>query len=150
MIYGFGVDGNVSSVAHVIEKMGHFPVYIGKGLRSPVHAEDLACATLQCLTHEKSHNKTYNLSGGEDLTYTNMVNRIAQALGRKNAARRIPCLPTFFSLASLVSSKKELNAATAKRMNTNLNFSHEPATQDFSYHPQKFLENDITDLGKKK
>ncbi len=150
MIYGFGVDGNVSSVAHVIEKIGHFPVYIGKGLRSPVHAEDLACASLQCFTHEKSHNKTYNLSGGEDLTYTNMVNRIAHALGRKNAALRIPFLPTLFSLASIFSSKKELNASTAKRMNTNLNFSHEEATQDFGYHPQKFLKGGITDLGKEK
>ena len=42
MIYGGGRDRNVSAIARFIERWGVFPlVYPAKGLRQPVHADDL-------------------------------------------------------------------------------------------------------------
>ncbi|MGZ3306631.1 MAG: NAD-dependent epimerase/dehydratase family protein, partial [Asticcacaulis sp.] len=77
LIYDEGRDENVSRIAATIQKLGFFPVCgQASGKRQPVHARDLARAALQAIPAEAAFNRTYNLSGGEALTYREMVGRI--------------------------------------------------------------------------
>jgi hypothetical protein len=59
MIYGLGIDANVSFIYKMIKKFGFFPIYQeARGLRQPVHADDLAKAALQIITNEHTFNIT--------------------------------------------------------------------------------------------
>ncbi len=143
MIYGGGGrDRNVSDIARVAKKLGVFPI-LGKGigLRQPVHVADLAEACILAADSPASFNRTYNLSGGETLTYRQMVERIFQAMGKKT---RIVFLPaSMFGLAisvvRLSPRFRHLKLEMARRMDRDLYFDHDSAVRDFGYSPRSFL-----------
>src|SRR5581483_4387437 len=89
LIYGVGLDKNITVLTGFIRRFGFFPVYPPAfGRRQPVHADDLAIAVLNVMDNEKTFGRAYNVSGGEVITYRSMLERIFTALGRK--ARIIP------------------------------------------------------------
>lgn len=142
MIYGGGRDRNVSDIARVVRKFGVFPI-LGKGvgLRQPVHIADLAEACILAAHSSASFNRTYNLSGGETLTYRQMVERIFNAMGKRTRIVSVPA--SMFGLAISVvrlSPKfKHLKLEMARRMDRDLYFDHDSAVQDFGYSPRSFL-----------
>lgn len=139
MIYGIGLDANISTIQSVIRKIGLFPViWNATGKRAPVHVEDLANAALCCISHQATHNQIYTLSGGESLSYRTMVNRAGATVSRPNAALPIPFLGLLFTIARIVIRKKELNSSTARRMREDLDFPHDKASKDFGYTPRRF------------
>lgn len=141
LIYAAGRDKNVAVIAALIRRLGIFAtIGSGKGLRQPVHAEDLASAVLALLQNGQTHNKIYALSGGETLSYRSMVGRIFQAL---NLPHRIISIPsplfaTVLWLARCLPKFRHLNMQMAYRMNQDLCFDHSDASQDFGYAPRKF------------
>jgi len=93
MIYGYGQGQNIAFIAKLVQRFGMFPIVTSaNGLRAPVHADDLAMAANTVLDEPKTFQKVYNLSGGEELTYKEMVQKIFDAL---NKQRRIISLPLF-------------------------------------------------------
>ena len=142
LIYG-GTSGdrNVADIARLIRKLGFFPLFgSAGGLRQPVSAADLAQACVQSLAAPASYNKAYNLSGGETLTYVDMVKRIFETLGRKPRYVRIP-LTAFrlaVKLARLHPRFAHLTPDMALRMEADLVFDHTDATRDFGYRPGMF------------
>ena len=74
LVYDCRHDRNITRIADFIRRYGFFPL-LGKatGQRQPVHAEDLANASLLALWKAAAFDKAYNLSGGETLTYRQMV-----------------------------------------------------------------------------
>jgi len=148
MIYGTGLDKNVSSIVNLINRFGFFPVtYPAQGLRQPVHNDDLAIAVIKSINNKNSYNKTYVLSGKTELTYLDMVNKISTTLGKNKRAIRIPFLPQIINILTFVFRSEEVNGEIAKRMNQNLVFSYDSAKNDIEYSPRDFLDNGITDLG---
>lgn len=148
MIYGTGLDRNVSSIINFINKFGFFPVsYPANGLRQPVHNDDLAIAILKSINNENSYGETYVLSGKTELTYYDMVNKISSTLNKGNRATKIPFLPQIINLLTIFSSNEEINGEIAKRMNQNLVFSYKEASKDFDYSPREFLDGGMADLG---
>lgn len=148
MIYGFGLDKNVSSIVRFAEKTGFFPITTpGKGLRQPVHADDLADAVVSALTNKDMEGKTYNLGGGERVSYRDMVARIFSFMSNYPRIINIKFLPQILDTISLVIGKKDINGEIAKRMNSDLVFDDSPARKDFLYNPRKFLSAGKMDLG---
>ena len=141
MIYGCGRDRNITTIARFIGNFGFFPLLgEGLGLRQPVHAEDLAVACIAALNQPSTHNRAYNLSGGETLSYRKMVEAVFLGLGKKPHLVGIP-LPLFkggIALLSLLPRYRHLSGEMASRMNENLCFDHAEATRDFGYRPRKF------------
>lgn len=141
LIYGAGLDKNVTTIAKFIHRFGFFPIVgEGNGLRQPVHADDLATACVTVLECPAAYNRAYDLSGGETLTYRKMVEAIFRALGKKPRIVRIP-LQAFALLvkgASLVPAYKHINLEMVNRINLDLAFDHLAAKQDFGYSPRKF------------
>lgn len=148
MIYGYARDQNVMKIAKFINKFG-FMLLVGeaKGLRQPIHASDLVNCAITILEVKTTYGKTYNLAGGEELTYREMVERIFFGLNMKV---RIISLPlSLFRIALNIAAKVTKFSFTpemADRMNQNLVYDNSIANNDFSFEPEKFLTSPVRDL----
>lgn len=148
LIYGAG-DRNVADIARFVRKFGVFPLFgAANGLRQPVSARDLAVACMQSLDAPASRNKAYNLSGGETLSYIDMVRRIFETLGRRPVFIHIPLMVFRLAvhLARLHPRFAHLTPDMAVRMQTDLVFDHGDAARDFGYRPGKFDPAYLTTL----
>lgn len=141
LIYGQGRDRNVSEIARFIRRFGFFPVFgQALGLRQPVHADDVASACMAALECPLVANRAYNISGGETLSYREMVRRVFAALGRRPRIVQMPL--GIFALATallrIFPRYRHWTAAMAGRMNRDLVFGHEDAARDLGYVPRPF------------
>jgi len=141
LIYGLGQDKNISEIACFIRRFGFFPVFgRAEGLRQPIHAEDVATVCVSALQAPGAANRAYNISGGETLTYREMVARVFAARGHRPRLLTVPlwafrlavimlrCLPRYW----------QWSAAMAERMNQDLVFDHADAARDFGFKPRGF------------
>ena len=141
LVYGCGRDQNVARVARLIRRYGVFPLAgEARGLRQPVHADDLAAACVAALGAPAAFNRAYDLSGGETLSYRAMVAAIARACGRRP---RLPAVPVGLLRAAIGLARhwpggRDLTVGMAERMNQDLCFDHAEATRDFGYRPRAF------------
>ncbi|MGH1428238.1 MAG: NAD-dependent epimerase/dehydratase family protein [Arenicella sp.] len=148
MIYGYGQGANLAFIANVIQRFGFFPIVTGAiGLRKPVHADDLANAVCLAIFNQDSYGKTYNLSGSEELSYEQMVQRLFQVLGKKPKLVKLP-LPIYRGVIALIVrvTKMSVNPSMADRMREDLNFDSTAAENDFAYDPGEFLPNGAQDI----
>lgn len=141
LIYDGRRDKNISFIRSFIRRFGFFPVAgPASGLRQPVHVDDLAAAVMAVLDNRQTYNATYNLGGGETMTYRYMVSRIFQGLGKRE---RIISLPPalFLSLVQFVRlfrPRLGVSPAMVQRMNEDLSFDFQAAVRDFAYQPRGF------------
>lgn len=143
LVYKPGRDKNISTIADFVRQFGFFPlVGEGKGLRQPVHAEDLALACIESLNNSKTFGKAYNLSGGETLTYLDMVHRVAAFEEKNIHIVHIPLSLLRFVLGMLsrIPAYKHLNPEMANRINYDMCFDHQHASDDFNFEPRSFLQ----------
>lgn len=141
LIYGFGRDKNISEIVRFIRRFGFFPV-LGKatGLRQPIHAKDLAAACVSALLAPEVANRAYNISGGETLTYRDMVARVFAALGRRPRLLTVPlwAFRLVVSILRYFPRYRQWSAAMAERMNRDLVFDHTEAARDLGVKPRGF------------
>ena len=84
MIYGCGMDRNVSRLAEMARRHGLVPlVGAATGLRQPVHADDLADLAIRALQASPALDTDSPVCGGSTLTYREMAERIAAAQPRR-------------------------------------------------------------------
>lgn len=143
MIYGMGLDANLTRMARMVRNLGFLPIYgPGKGRRQPVHARDLAEAALAVWENPKTYGKTYNLGGREILTYRVMVERLFLHLGKTPRIVPLPLLPHLLDFVAMLRPSAHVNGEIARRMNRDMTFDNESAFRDFGYDPRGFLEGD--------
>ena len=139
MIYAEGQDANVSRLARLIGRFGVFPLAgEGSGLRQPVHADDLAAAAVAALDRPEAAGRSYDLPGGETLTYRAMVARIFEGLGRRPRIVGVP--PPLWRLGLKLAGGRlpGVNTAMGERMAADLVFDPSPAAQDLGWSPRAF------------
>ena len=142
LIYGLGRDKNIAEIARFIRRFGFFPLF-GKanGLRQPIHAADVGGTCLDALQASCAANRVYNISGGETLTYRDMVARIFTALGRRPRLLTIPLWA--FRLAMIMLRRlpryRQWSTAMAERMSRDLVFDHAEAARDLGFKPRAFV-----------
>lgn len=139
LVYGCGMDRNLSTIARWIERRGIVPVVRGAtGLRQPVHADDLAGTAVTALMG--SGEGRFNLCGGTTLAYRDMVERIFVALGRRPRLLELPAplLAAALTLARVVPAYRELRPAMVRRQRQDLVFDDQPARELWSHRPRPF------------
>lgn len=141
LIYGCGLDTNISRLAAWIQRFGWLPVN-GKasGQRQPVHADDLASAAVAALLSEVDLPSVMFLTGGDVLSYSNMVRRIFASLGKQQRLIRLPQW-FFVSTVKLLSVLKvfgDINSEMVRRQNTDLVFDDCEARKLLAYKPRPF------------
>lgn len=141
LIYGLGRDKNITEIVRFIGRFGFFPLF-GKanGLRQPVHAADVASACLAALQSPGAANRAYNVSGGEILTYRDMVTRLFTSSGRRPRLLTVPLWVFRVAVAVLrrLPRYRQWSIAMAERMNQDLVFDHAEATCDLGFKPRMF------------
>lgn len=80
MIYGLGIDENLSPIARRALRTRLFPYPKGRGLRQPVHAEDVAMAAWRAVTSSSTQGKIIEVGGGERLRIDEMFRRVRRHL----------------------------------------------------------------------
>ncbi len=141
LIYGQGQDKNISEVARFARRFGFFPLLgEARGQRQPVHTEDVASACVAALQAPGASNRAYNISGGETLSYRDMVARVFTALGRRTRLVTVPrwSFKVALSIMRHVPRFRDWTPAMAERMNRDLMFDHGEAAQDLGFKPRPF------------
>ncbi|WP_315729602.1 MULTISPECIES: NAD-dependent epimerase/dehydratase family protein [unclassified Bradyrhizobium] len=139
LIYSEGRDKNITPLSRLIRRFGVMPlVGGGRGLRQPVHAEDLASGMIAAAAAPAATDKIYAVPGGETLTYREMIGRIFDGLG---VPRRTPSVPaplwrTMFPL--LKPLFPGANVAMGLRMMQDMAFDATPAIRDFGWSARDF------------
>lgn len=140
LVYDGVRDKNVARIGAVIQRFGFFPVVRpGKGLRQPLHADDLAAACVAALRAEISG--AYELSGGETLSYRAMVERIFECLGRRPRILPVPLAGyrAAIAVARMLPGYRGLTPEVANRMNQDMVFDCSAARRDLGFAPRSFL-----------
>lgn len=141
MIYGVNADQNVAFIRSMFRRFRCFPIPIGaRGVRQPVHLEDLAAACVSVLGNPLTYGRAYNLGGGEVLLYEEMVRRIRLADG--HVPRVLP-IPLFLyhqlvRLARTLPGLGYLREEMVDRMYADLVTDNTDAGHDFGFSPRPF------------
>jgi nucleoside-diphosphate-sugar epimerase len=141
LVHGAGLDRNLSSMARTIRRFGLFPLAgHARGLRQPVHADDLARACLQAVDEPRTFGRAYDLPGGTTLTYRAMVEQLFVALGRRPRILTLPAplLHAVLAAASSLPRLRHLSPDMADRMGSDQSFDGSEAARDFGYAPRPF------------
>jgi nucleoside-diphosphate-sugar epimerase len=150
LIYGLGLDKNVSEIANFIKRWRFFPILgKGSGLRQPVHVEDVAQACLAAATVPIAGNRDYEVSGPEKITYREMVARVFDALGRKTRILVLPhwCFRIVLVVLKRIPRFSHWSIGMAERMDRDMVFDHNKARSELQFAPRAF-QLDLKDLPK--
>lgn len=147
LIYGLGLDANITSLARLIDRLGFLFIYPpASGHRQPVHADDLAMAVLGAANTPAAVNKAYNVSGGEIVSYREMLERLFKILGKKPHLFATTLLPLALDIAGWLTMRRHISGEIARRMNDDLVFFHDDATNDFGFKPRPYLSGGMRDI----
>ena len=80
LIYGVGLDKSLTPIARRAMRTRVFPMPMARGLRQPVHAQDLARAALAALDTPAAGMKILSIGGGERLSVGDMFARVHRSL----------------------------------------------------------------------
>lgn len=141
MIYGCGLDENVSRIAKFIQRFGFLPLAgQATGLRQPVHVADLAALVVRVCLSNITRQSAFAVAGGSTLSYREMVAKIFQAFGKRPLMPSLPVglLAAVVSLVSSLGGMKGLNAAMLLRQNQDLVFDDYDVRHQFSFQPRTF------------
>jgi len=137
MIYGCGLDTNISRLAGWIQRFGFLPVSgQANGLRQPVHADDLAAAAVTALQSKKPLPRSLILAGGSTLSYADMLTRIFSALNKNTRLLRLP--QWLFILLVKLRPGSDINSEMVRRQADDLVFDDRQARELLAYKPRPF------------
>lgn len=143
MIYGSHKDRNMCRLVSLISKSRIIPVLgNGKFYQQPIFVKDVAKAVFLALKNPVSYNKRYNIAGYKELTYNDVIDITARALGRKVIKIHIPlsislCL---LELYEKISKRPKLKKEQALRLNEDKKFSITEIQEDLGFTPISFEE----------
>lgn len=143
LVYDGIGDRNIARMARVIRRYGVLPIARPAcGLRQPIHADDIAKAILACVGNGRAANRTFNIAGGEILTYRAMAERVFAAEGRvpRFIGLPLPWLEAGYrvAVASRLLRPDGVGVSTFRRMNQDLVFKVQDGLDALEYSPRAF------------
>ena len=88
LVYGFNAPGNFGSLMRAVQKGWPLPLGAVYNQRSLVALDNLVDFIITCISHPQAANQTFLVSDGHDLSTTELVRGMAQAVG--GSARLLP------------------------------------------------------------
>lgn len=148
MVYGAGIDVNITRIARWVDRFRIFPVELpALGKRAPIHADDLAQAAIIALGSDHARGNIYNLSGASVLSYRTLPERIAKVMGLSVRLLPIPALRFVCMLLHPLLPKIVPPPAMAARMQQHQVFPDERVARTLHIKPRAFLSAGMADLG---
>jgi nucleoside-diphosphate-sugar epimerase len=106
LIYGPGVKGNFESMIRWIERGIPLPLGAIHNKRSLVALDNIIDLILVCLQHPGASNQTFLVSDGEDLSTTELLRRLGQALNKP--IRLIPVPAVLLRAGALLTGRPDI------------------------------------------
>lgn len=98
LVYGPGVGANFASLMRWLKRGVPLPLGAVRNRRSLVSLDNLVDLIAVCLDHPSAANQVFLVSDGEDLSTTDLLRRLGQALGRRPLLLPVP--PRLLALAA--------------------------------------------------
>ena len=98
LVYGPGVGANFASLMRWLKRGIPLPLGAVRNRRSLVSLDNLVDLIAVCLDHPNAANQVFLVSDGEDLSTTDLLRRLGQALGRRPLLLPVP--PGLLALAA--------------------------------------------------
>ena len=141
LIYGCGLDRNISLMAKFGRRFGFIPVASdANGLRQPVHADDLAALTVRCLVSKTAIRLESAACGGSTLSYREMMEKTAAACGKKvrilTLSTRV--LAAAVRLVALLPAFRGVNPEMVRRQRRDMVFDDSGLRKTLGYQPRPF------------
>lgn len=140
LLYGGGRDRSLTPLAALARRWRVLPLpRSARGLRQPVHVEDVAGAMLAALPETATHGRAFDLPGGELLRFDAMVRRAVAARAPGARVVRLPdwILRTAAPLAGRVGADG-WGAGSIARMARDQVADPTAAAEAFGYAPRAF------------
>lgn len=129
LVYGPGVKGNFLRLLQAIDKRRPLPLGAIRNRRSLLYLGNLVDAICLCLTHPNAAGKTYLISDGDDVSTSELIRRIAAALGRQ--PRLVPLPVAWMRWAGSLLGKQ----AAVDRLLGSLAVDATPLRNELAWHP---------------
>jgi uncharacterized protein YbjT (DUF2867 family) len=143
MIYGSEVDKNVHRLLRFLDRSPVFPMFgSGENLWQPVYHEDCARGVYEALVRPSAVGQSYDLPGAEPLTYFEMVETAAGALGRKPRIVRLPLEPVrrLLAAAEALQLPFPIKSEQVLRLREDKAYPYDKARRELGYAPRPFGE----------
>lgn len=139
LIYGGAIDRNVSVIAAAARSRRLLPI-AGRGLRQPVHAEDLARLMVRLVARRGHGFETFDLGGGETLPYPDFVRRIASSVGADPNIVQLPSalLTGLVRIGRAFGRFESIAPAMIRRQRMDLVVDDTPARDHLAWTPRPF------------
>lgn len=106
LVYDPGVKGNFLSLLRLVNSCVPLPLAEVNNKRSFVALENLVDSVVTCIDHPDAANQTFLAGDGEDLSTTELIQRIGKDLG--NQGRLFHCPVTLLNVAASLLGKRKL------------------------------------------
>ncbi|MBD1399109.1 UDP-glucose 4-epimerase family protein [Pelovirga terrestris] len=129
LVYGPGVKGNFQSMMRWIGKGIPLPLGAIHNQRSLVALDNLVDVIISCIDHPAAAGQTFLVADGEDLSTTDLLRRVGQAMGKP--ARLIPVPMSVLKLGARLLGKQTM----AQRLCGNLQVDISKAREVLGWTP---------------
>jgi nucleoside-diphosphate-sugar epimerase len=106
LVYGPAVRANFRALIRVVARGIPLPLGAIHNRRSMVALDNLVDFILTCIEHPAAANETFLVSDGEDLSMTDLIRRLARAMGRP--ARLIPMPASVLMAGATLVGKRDI------------------------------------------
>jgi nucleoside-diphosphate-sugar epimerase len=106
LVYGPGVKANFAAMMRWLRRGVPLPLGAIHNQRSLVALDNLVDLIVTCLTHSAAANQTFLVSDGEDVSTTELLRRMGQAMG--HPARLVPVPAGLLKLAATMLGKRDV------------------------------------------
>lgn len=141
MIYGTPRDRNMWRLIRLLKITPIMPIFgDGESLQQPIFVDDVAQAVLLALQNDATIRKSYNIAGKAPLTYNEVIDTVASALGKRVWKLHLPYRPIVRALqfTERLRLRLPIKAEQVLRLNENKAFSYDEAGRDFGFSPRSF------------
>lgn len=149
MIYGSKRDRNMWRLIRLLRVTPVMPIFgDGESLQQPIFVDDVAQAVLLALQNDITIGKSYNIAGKAPLTYNQVIETVAAALGKRVWKLHLPYMPIvrLLQFTERMKLRLPIKAEQVLRLNENKAFSYEEAQKEFGFSPRSFEEGIRTEI----
>lgn len=137
LVYGVAVKANFAAMMRWLQLGVPLPFGTIHNQRSLVALDNLVDLIVTCLRHPAAANQTFLVSDGEDVSTTELLRRMARAMGRP--ARLVPVPAVVWTLAATLVGKQDL----AQRLCGSLQVDIEKTRRLLGWQPPLTLDQGL-------
>lgn len=143
MIYGDPGDRNIARLLRLLRRTPIVPLPgDGHRLQQPVHAGDVADAIVAAVEREQAIGRAYDVAGPAPISFREVVEQSAEAVGRNPRLVSIPLGPVMAAVRvyERIAPRPRIKAEQLDRLQEDKAFAISAAKEELGYDPRPFSE----------